>query len=169
MVNRASSAPTIVGQSASSAAVAKPRARAAGSSAWAENAPIGRAAAAALANALRSFSSITAKVNSGGTASAACFDSNELTPWLGGPRGRSSCHAEEKGGAGKGSHRRLAPCLVRTRAAQFAVAGGPMQDVRSLPRVAERDHAAADYGEGGASALRPVLAPMAECEGARLG
>src|SRR5262245_65889543 len=124
MVNWASSAPTIVGQSASSAAVAKPRARAAGSSAWAENAPIGRVAAAALASAFRSFWSMSLEVNGGGTAPATCFDSNELTPWLGGAHGRSSCHAEEKGGAGKEAHRRIASCLVRSRAARFTVAGG---------------------------------------------
>src|SRR4029453_928142 len=169
MVNWASSAPTIAGQSASSAAVAKPRARAAGSSAWAENAPIGRAAAAALASTFRLFSSMILEVNGGGTAPAACFDSNELTPCLGGARGRSSCHAEEKGGAGWGAHRRLAPCLVRRRAARFAVAGGTKRDTRSLPRVAERDHVAADDGEGGPSPLRCLLAPMAGCEGARRG
>ena len=44
--------------------------------------------------------------------------------------------------------------LVRPRAAPPAVAGRARRGARPLPRMAQRDHAAADDGQGGAAALR---------------
>ena len=82
--------------------------------------------------------------------------------------GRSSLYAEatERGQAERAS---IAAALLawydRERRA-LALAGGARRDARSLPRVAERDHAAADHGQGGAAALRCLPAPLARCDGA---
>ena len=59
------------------------------------------------------------------------------------------------------AHRRCRARLVRPRAPPPAVAGGARRGARSLPRMAQRDHAAADDGQGGAAALRSLPAPLA--------
>jgi hypothetical protein len=54
--------------------------------------------------------------------------------------------------------------LVRPRAASAALAQHAGRDGRSLPGLAQRDHVAADHGQGGAPVLRRVPAPLARCE-----
>ena len=59
--------------------------------------------------------------------------------------------------------------LVRPRAARPAVAGGAGQARRSLPRLAQRDHAAADDGQGGHPLLPALPRALADGRGAGRG
>ena len=87
-----------------------------------------------------------------------CFLSAELTPWPKPRGGRSSLYAEARGGAGaaESGASRCPARLVRPPAPPPAVARAARRDARSLPRLAQRDHAAADDGRGGACRISSV-------------
>ena len=123
---------------------------------------------AARPKALRSLSSMAFREMVERSRAPLASSRHELTPWPERRRGRSSLYAEARGSAGpagRSEHRRCRARLVRPRAPPPAVAGRARRGARSLPRLAQRDHAAADDGQGGAAALRSLPAPLARRDG----